>query len=72
MIMHEYFSLLWYDPYSLHARGLGLCLFLVSWSVICCQDSCLMPFNQCKGALPEEYLSQNFDEQCLGGHFLSQ
>jgi len=21
-----------------------------------------------KGALPEEYLSHNFDEQCLGGH----
>jgi len=22
-----------------------------------------------KGALPEEYLSHNFDEQCLGGHW---
>jgi len=21
-----------------------------------------------KGALPEEYLSNNFDEECLGGH----
>jgi len=21
-----------------------------------------------EGALPEEYLSHNFDEQCLGGH----
>jgi len=21
-----------------------------------------------KGALPEEYLSHNIDEQCLGGH----
>jgi len=33
---------------------LGLCLFLVRWSVICCQDGCLMAF--AKGALPEEYL----------------
>jgi len=40
-------------------------MFLVRWSVICCQDGCLtrMPF--AKGALPEEYLSHNFDEQCL-------
>jgi len=45
---------------------LGLCLFLVRWSVICCQDGCLMAF--AKGALPEDYLSHNFDEQCLGGH----
>jgi len=30
------------------------------------QDGCLMAL--AKGALPEEYLSQNFDEQCLGGH----
>jgi len=45
---------------------LGLCLFLVRWSVICCQDGCLMAF--AKGALPEEYLSHNFDEHCLGGH----
>jgi len=22
-----------------------------------------------KGALPEEYLGHNFDEQCLGGHW---
>jgi len=22
-----------------------------------------------KGALPEEYLSQNFDEQCVGRHW---
>jgi len=66
MIMREYFPRLWYDPYPLHARGLGLCLFLVRWSMICCQDGCLMAF--AKGALPEEYLSHNFDEQCLGGH----
>jgi len=45
---------------------LGLCLFLVRWSVIYCQDGCLMAF--AKGALPEKYLSPNFDEQCLGGH----
>jgi len=66
MIKRQYFPRLWYDPYQLHARGLGLCLFSVSWSVICCQDGCLMAF--AKGALPEEYLSHNFDEQCLGGH----
>ena len=67
MIMRQYFPRLWYDPYpSLHVRGLGICLFLVRWSVICCQDGCLMVF--VKGAFPEEYLSHNFDEQCLGGH----
>ena len=33
---------------------------LVRWSVICYQDGCLMAF--AKGALPEEYLSHNFDE----------
>jgi len=32
--MRQYFPRLWYDPYQLHARGLGLCLFLVSWSVM--------------------------------------
>ena len=35
MIMRQYFPRLWYDPYTLYARGLGLCLFfLLSWSVI--------------------------------------
>jgi len=53
--MRRCFPRLWYDPYPLYARGLGLCFFLVSWSVICCQDGCLMAF--AKGALPEEYLS---------------
>ena len=52
MIMRQYFRRLWYDPYPLHVRGLGLCLFFVRWSVICCQDGCLMAF--AKGALPEE------------------
>jgi len=41
-------------------------LFLVRWCVICCKVDSLMAFAQ--GALPEEYLSHNFDEQCLGGH----
>ena len=27
MIMRQYFPRLWYDPYPLYARGLGLCLF---------------------------------------------
>jgi len=27
MIMRQYFFRLWYDPYQLHARGLGLCFF---------------------------------------------
>jgi len=59
--MSQYFPRLWYDPYQLHARSLGLCLFfLVSWSVIGCQDGCLTVF--AKGALPEEYLSHNSDE----------
>ena len=26
-IIRQYFPQLWYDPYALHARGLGLCLF---------------------------------------------
>ena len=30
------------------------------------QDGCLVAF--AKGALSEEYLSHNFDEQCLEGH----
>jgi len=64
--MRQYFSRLWYDPYLLYARGPGLCPSLVRWSVICCQDGYLMAF--AKGALPEEYLCHNFDEQCLGGH----
>jgi len=58
--------MVWYDPYPLQAHGLGLCLFLVRWSVMCCQDGCLMAF--AKGSLPEEYLSHNFDGECLGGH----
>ena len=66
MIMRQYFPRVWYDPYPLHARGLGLCLFLVRWSVICCQYGCLMAF--AKGALPEKYVSHSFDEKCLGGH----
>ena len=65
--MRQYFPRLWYDPYPLHARGLGLYLVLVRWSVICCQDGCLMAFAE--GALPKEYLSHNFDEKCLGGHY---
>jgi len=44
----------------------SLSCFLVRWSVICSQDGCLMAF--ATGALPEEYLSHNFDEQCLGGY----
>ena len=35
--------------------------------MICYQDGCWTAF--AKGALPEEYLSHNFDEQCLGGHW---
>jgi len=35
----------------------------VSWFVICCQDGCSTAF--ANGALPEEFLSHNFDEQCL-------
>jgi len=60
MIMHQCFPRLWYDPYPLYACGLCLCLFLVSWSVICCQDGCLTAFAKCAhnaplGASPEEY-----------------
>jgi len=54
MMMRQYFPRLWYDPYLLHARGLGLCLFLVRWSVVCCQDGCY--HGLARGALPEEYL----------------
>jgi len=58
--MRQYFPRLWYDPYPLHARGLGLCFFVVRSSVICCQDGCLMAF--VKGPWSEEYLSHDFDE----------
>jgi len=40
---------------------------LVSWSVIWCQDGCSTAF--AKGALPEECLSHNFEEQYLWGHW---
>jgi len=42
MMIHQYFPRLWYHPYPLYARGLGLCLFLVRWSVICGHDGCFM------------------------------
>ena len=64
--MRQYFPQLWYDPYPLMRVGCLSLFFLVRWSVICCQDGYLMSF--AKGALPKEYLSHNFDEQCLGGH----
>jgi len=67
--MHQYFPRLglWYDPYLLHARGLGLYLFFLISALVCdLLPRWLMAF--AKGALPEEYLSHNFDEQCLGGH----
>jgi len=56
-----------YVPVCCAYTCLDLCLFLVRWSVVCCQDGCLTAF--AKGALPEEYLSHNFDEQCLGGQW---
>jgi len=34
MIMRQYFPRLWYDPYPLHARGLGVCFFF--WSALVC------------------------------------
>jgi len=67
ILMRQHLSRLWFKPYLLHAHGLGLSLFLVRWSVICCQDGGLMAF--AKGASPEEYLIHNFDEQYLGGHW---
>ena len=48
MIMRQYFSRLWYDPYQLHACSLGLCfLFLVRWSVMCYQDGWFMVCQRC-------------------------
>jgi len=71
MIMREYFPRLWYDPYPLPlpitCAWSSSLSFSVRWSVICCQDGCLTAF--AKGALPEEYLSHNFEERCLGGHW---
>jgi hypothetical protein len=47
MIIRQYFPRLWYDPYQLHVRGLGLCpffLFLFSFfSELVCD---LLPRNQ--------------------------
>ena len=61
--MCQYFPRLWYDPYPLHARGLGLCLF---FSMLV---SDLLPRRLfdgfAKGALLEEYFGHNFDEHCL-------
>jgi len=39
MIMRQYFPQLWYDPYPLYARGLGLCLFFSAL------DSGMIPTN---------------------------
>ena len=47
MIIRQYFPRLVYDPYPLYARGLGLCLFLVRWSMICYQDGCFMVRQRC-------------------------
>ena len=56
MIIRQYFPQLWYNPYPLYARGLGLCLFLVRWSVICCQDGCFMVR---QGALQQDTFVRN-------------
>jgi len=38
--LRQYFPRLWYDPYHLYARGLGLCFFFpVNWSVIFYQET---------------------------------
>jgi len=46
-------------------RGLGLCLFFSS-ALVCDLLPRRLLHGFAKGALPEEYLSHNFDEQCLG------
>ena len=56
MIMCKYFPRLWYDPYTLHVRGLGLFFF----SALVCHGDLLtrrLFHGFVKGALPEEYLS---------------
>jgi len=55
-----------YVPVCSLWSGLFPVSLVMRWSVIWCQDGCLTAFAQ--GALPEEYLSRNFDEQCLGRH----
>jgi len=39
-----------------------VCVPLVSWSMICCQDSCFVVRQR---RIAEEYLSHNFDEHCF-------
>ena len=59
--MRQYFPRLWYDPYPLYARGLGLCLFFSALACDLLQHGCLMAFAE--GTLSKEYLSHNFDEK---------
>jgi len=33
--MRQYFPRLWYDPYHLHVRGLGLCLSVFTKFIMC-------------------------------------
>jgi len=60
--MCQYLTRLWYDPYPLHAWSRSLSFF----SALVCD---LLPrrlfHGFAKGALPEEYLSHNFDEHYL-------
>ena len=41
--MRQYFPRLWYDPYQLHVRSLGLCLLFFIYSELVCD---LLPRNQ--------------------------
>ena len=41
--MRQYFPRPWYDPYHLHARGLGLCFSFFLFSELVCD---LLPRNQ--------------------------
>ena len=66
--MRQYFPRLLYDPYQLHARGLGFCLFfLVSWSLICYQDGYLMALLKvhCPKSISVTILTSNAWEDSL-------
>jgi len=61
MIIRQDSPRLRYVPYPLYVRGLGLCFFIVRWSVICCQHSCFMasPKTHCPKSISVTILTSN-------------
>jgi len=62
--MRQYLPRLWYDPNPLHVWSRSLS-FLFFSALVCDLLPRRLFHGFAKGALPEEHLSHNFDEQCL-------